>query len=382
MELSIAKLPPALNSISFKVMFSSSLILASNLGYTAPVGDNSNIVSGSGSISVNGTNTQIDQLSQNIAIDWDSFNISSGESVTFAQPNSDSIALNRDFSGSPSQLFGNLSANGHVFLLNTAGVLIGSGASLNVGSLLVSDLNLSDQATQEFGDGSDAGTLSFTDADLEAGGITVLGSISSVGGNGISLLGQYVRLGSDILSNNGNITIKIGGSAVLVTDPNGLYGIELADPVVNDISPSGELYGYVDNPMLIQAINGDIVRHVRYQSNLEIVPVANEPDSGNVRIQTIAGRIVNPLIESIPAPLTVSPEEQSDVDDTITDSLHQDETEQISTLAGDTPRSSKSSLDNLMQDCVPQDPSDSECRKKNAIKRYLGRLLIGGSPPD
>lgn len=369
--------------LTFRLVCCFALISSSaNWSIAAPVGNNTNIVSGTGNISALGNTTTIDQTSQNIAIDWDSFNINSGETVNFVQPNINSIALNRDFSGSASQIFGNLNANGHVFLLNTAGILMDSGASINVGSLLISDMAISNSTAQNFGNGSNAGTIAFSDEDLDAGGITVMGSIATNGPHGVTTLSQYVRIGGDVVTNNGDITFKVGGSAVLITDPDGLYGIQLVDPVSKDISGNSELYGYVDTPLLIAATNGDIYRHVKYQSDLEIVAVANEPSSGNVTIQTIAGTIHNPVIDVIAPPLTVSPTEENDLENTITDSLSEESTDEISELSSDVTSPEKSSLDSIMDDCVPQDPSDKDCLKQNAIKRYLGKLLIGGSLPD
>jgi len=61
--------------------------------FSEPVGED--IVGGSGSISQSSLNTTIYQSSQNLAINWQSFNINSNERVQFIQPNTSSIALNR-----------------------------------------------------------------------------------------------------------------------------------------------------------------------------------------------------------------------------------------------------------------------------------------------
>ena len=365
-----------LTSLAFVPMV---LLPMAHSTWAAPTGGN--VVSGAGSISASGNTTTINQSSQNMAIDWSSFNINAGETVNFVQPNVSAIALNRDFSGSASQLFGNLNANGHVFLMNTAGVLIGSGANINVGSLLVSDMMVSDTTMQNFGSGIDAGTLTFTDEDLNAGGITHLGSIQTVGPNGTTFLAQYVHVGGDIQTTNGDLTFKVGGSAVLVTDPDGLYGIELTAPVSNDISGTGELLGYIDSVATIQTTSGDIVRNVQYQSDLDVTPVGDLPVSGNITVLTINGVIQVPVVEVIEPPVTITPVEETDIDNTIVDSLTEEVPETSSSTASTT-TTEKGSLDNIMEDCVPQDPSDRDCIKQNAIKRYLGKLLIGGSLPD
>jgi filamentous hemagglutinin family protein len=67
----------------------------------------------------------VDQSTQNVSIDWQTFNIEANESVRFNQPSVNSIALNRVLGQDPSQILGNLPANGQVFILNPNGVLFG-----------------------------------------------------------------------------------------------------------------------------------------------------------------------------------------------------------------------------------------------------------------
>src|SRR5690606_13763187 len=134
-----------------RVGFGSLLPVVSLPLLAAPV--NGVVDTGSGTIDYNGALTTVQQNTDHLAINWDSFNIQSGEQVVFVQPGASSIALNRDFSGVPSELFGSLSANGQVFLLNTAGVLIGAGASVNVGGLLVSDMAVTNANFEGLADG-------------------------------------------------------------------------------------------------------------------------------------------------------------------------------------------------------------------------------------
>ena len=72
----------------------------------------------------NGT-TLINQLSDRVAIDWESFNVAADERVVFQQPTSSSTALNRIFDQNPSQIFGAIDANGRILLINPNGMLFG-----------------------------------------------------------------------------------------------------------------------------------------------------------------------------------------------------------------------------------------------------------------
>jgi filamentous hemagglutinin len=85
----------------------------------------------------------VHQTTNSAILNWSSFNIGAGGSVTFKQPTASSVALNRIFQGSPSQIFGKLNANGQIYLINLDGFLFGATSTVNVGSLLVSSLPLS-----------------------------------------------------------------------------------------------------------------------------------------------------------------------------------------------------------------------------------------------
>ena len=102
------------------------------------------VVSGLATLQQTGANLTINQSSQNLVTNWESFNIGRDASVRFVQPNASSVALNRVQSADPSAIHGSLSANGQVFLLNPAGVIFGATARVDVGGLVASSLGLSD----------------------------------------------------------------------------------------------------------------------------------------------------------------------------------------------------------------------------------------------
>jgi filamentous hemagglutinin family protein len=103
------------------------------------------VTSGSATISSSGNSTVIQQGSQQAIINWNSFNIQSGEKTQFVQPNSSAVALNRiNPTQGASQINGQLTSNGQIILINAAGLHFGSGASVNVGGLIASTANISD----------------------------------------------------------------------------------------------------------------------------------------------------------------------------------------------------------------------------------------------
>jgi filamentous hemagglutinin family protein len=102
------------------------------------------VSAGAANISSTSTTLTVNQSSQNAAINWQSFSIAKGESVTFQQPNANSVALNRVLGADPSAILGSLSANGKVFLVNPNGILFAQGAQVNVGGLVASTLDITD----------------------------------------------------------------------------------------------------------------------------------------------------------------------------------------------------------------------------------------------
>ena len=101
------------------------------------------VVGGSGAISQNAKTLTVNQATPKLAVNWQRFNIAAGEAVNFVQPGRSAIALNRVLGAEASSIYGQLSANGQVFLVNSNGILFGRGAQVNVGGLVASTLDLS-----------------------------------------------------------------------------------------------------------------------------------------------------------------------------------------------------------------------------------------------
>lgn len=145
---------------------------------------------------------QIDQASHKAILNWESFSIGPGGHVNFwQQQGSSSVALNRVLGNNPSQIFGNLTANGRVFLVNPSGILFGPGASVSVGGLVASTLSITDQ---NFLDGN----YVFSNAG-GAGSVVNQGSINSFSGY-TALLAPQVTNEGFIFANMGNVALAAG----------------------------------------------------------------------------------------------------------------------------------------------------------------------------
>ena len=109
-----------------------------------------------------GNTMTVNQGSNRAIINWNSFSIGGMETVQFAQPSSKAAILNRVTGPYSSEIFGSLLANGNVYLINPNGILFGAGSRINVGGLVASTFDMSDE---DF----NAGRLNFARA-LNSGG--------------------------------------------------------------------------------------------------------------------------------------------------------------------------------------------------------------------
>lgn len=101
------------------------------------------VVAGQASVQTQGTQMTVTN-SANAILNWRSFSIGPQSSVRFQQPDAASRVLNRVTGNDPSAIFGSLSSNGQVWLLNPNGVLFGAGARIDVAGLVASTLSLPD----------------------------------------------------------------------------------------------------------------------------------------------------------------------------------------------------------------------------------------------
>src|SRR4051812_29647912 len=98
------------------LLTSSALLALGSPGAAGP--DGANVVSGTATVQGQGTGSVIvNQATDRAIINWNTFNIGTGESTRFNQPNSSSVILNRVTGGlGPSVIDGTLTANGNVFV--------------------------------------------------------------------------------------------------------------------------------------------------------------------------------------------------------------------------------------------------------------------------
>ena len=168
-------------------------------------------------------NMLIQQGSAAGIVNWQSFSIDPGEAVRIQQPTASSVLLNRVIGSDPSNIFGQLSANGKVFLLNPSGVLFGPGARVDVGSLVASTLSMRDEDFL-------AGRYSFTGN----GGATVNeGSIKAAERGTVALLGGTVRNDGSIEARLGTVALAAGSRITLDLAGDGLSRVAVTQAAID-----------------------------------------------------------------------------------------------------------------------------------------------------
>jgi filamentous hemagglutinin len=114
-------------------------------GFTAPAGF---VTSGQATATQSGNTLTVSQTSGQAILNWSSFNVSADGKVVFQQPAATSIALNKIYQASPSSIFGQITANGQIYLINPNGFVFGATSSVNVAGLIASSLGLAGGDTE------------------------------------------------------------------------------------------------------------------------------------------------------------------------------------------------------------------------------------------
>ena len=199
--------------------------------------------------------------SNHSAINWNSFSIGSGNTAHFVQPNAASLSINRVVTNTPSQLFGTLSSNGKLVLVNQSGIAVGAGAVVDTAGFTASTLGMS-QAD------AIAGRLRFNGAGSGANSsnLTVHGTIIAKGGDVVLIAPNVDVAKSAVIESQGGSVMLAAGQSVEVTG-RGLEGITLqlqapADQALNLGTLKGDAVGIFAGTLrhsgVIQAVRADM----------------------------------------------------------------------------------------------------------------------------
>lgn len=206
--------------------------------YALPEGGQ--VAAGQAAITTAGSTMTIAQQTAQAIINWQNFGIGSGEAVHINQPNSQAILLNRVIGSNPSEIFGQLTANGQVILVNPNGVFFRPGSSVDVGGLTASTLNI---ANEDFLKGQ----LRF--AGDSQNPVINAGSINAQNGY-VNLLAKEVVNEGIIAAQTGSVNLAAGSGMSLDYNGDGKMTVAVTD---------GAYQSAVANKKLIQADGGLVV---------------------------------------------------------------------------------------------------------------------------
>ena len=258
------------------------LFLSCSVSAVSAGPEGAQVVNGQVTIQQSGNNTAI-TASDKAIINYSSFDITQPETVRFIQPSSSASVLNRILSANPTNIDGNLLANGRVFFVNPAGIYIGNGARINVNQLVASGLNISN-------------------ADF------INGRYNFAGGNGAvinegDISAQKVYLIGKQVTNSGNINCPAGyvamaaGDKVFLSEPGSdivldIEGTSLSAPAASE---SGVLNtGTVEaaGGIIALAAAGDL--YSQAISNIGSLSSSVESgDAGKVKLTAAEGTVIN-----------------------------------------------------------------------------------------
>jgi filamentous hemagglutinin family protein len=240
------------------------------------------VAAGSATVQGQGTaSVVVNQTSQSAIINWQTFNIGTGETTKIVMPGANSTELDRVTGAQgPSQIFGSLSSNGQVFLVNPDGILFGKGSQINVGGLLATT---NDIANRDFM----ARRYNFFIPGNPNASIVNEGHITAQTGGFAALVAPGVRNTGTITATLGKIGLASANSFALDFYGDRLIQLNVNDSIagsVIDVSTGQPLKSLVSNEGTLKA-NGGRVELTAVAARQVVDSVIN--NSGVVEANTI-----------------------------------------------------------------------------------------------
>ena len=267
-----------------------------------------NVVHGNAQISHPSSNTLQVDSSGNTIINWQGFSIDRNETTLFNQASASHAVLNRVTGPDTSSILGNLKSNGHVFLINPNGIVIGEHARIDTNSFLASTLDISNQDFLN-------GKLNF--AGDNAGTIANRGFVTAGAGGEIIFVAPQIENHGVLTVEDGRILLAAGEKVTISSLDLAGIEFEIQAPE-NSVLNIGELIarrgsvgvfaGSIKHEGIIEAnsistdATGNIV--LQAQSDIELTDNATISASGSaggdITIQSETGtNMISGTVEAV-----------------------------------------------------------------------------------
>ncbi|MFM1911510.1 MAG: hypothetical protein RJB18_901, partial [Pseudomonadota bacterium] len=194
----------------------------------------------------------VNQTSQRAVVNWQSFDVGSGATVNFNQPNAQASTLNKIGNGSASKIYGQIKAPGEVILQNNDGVYFGKTSRVDVGSVVATSHSISDADYM-------AGKTTY-DRNGATGSVINEGNIKTGLAGYVALLAPEVRNSGVIVAQMGTVVMAAGERITLNFDPSRHLASITATPSAID--------ALIENKNAVKAPGGLIILSARAVNSL------------------------------------------------------------------------------------------------------------------
>ena len=246
---------------------------------------NPSVINGSAVISKNDKTLTIQQNSDKLITNWSSFNIDKDHTVKFNQPQSTSSALNRVQTNDPTYIYGNLTANGNVILINPNGVIFKDGSKVDVGSIIASSLNMKNN---DF-----LNNKIIFEKEFSAGSIENNGKISAFEGGAVALIGQQVTNNGEITTPNGSASLISGEKVTLSLNGNKLINYSVDRGIINSLVANNNAIKVNNGTVILSAKGIDEVSKAVINNSGSIVADGISQKGGRIFLSASNGKIIN-----------------------------------------------------------------------------------------
>lgn len=268
------------------------MMLVGSPAYAAPQGGE--VTAGSGDIQTPDANTTVvNQQSSTMSINWESLNLNNNELLQFRQPGQDSISLNHILDQNPTQIHGQIEANGQVFLMNPNGLIFGESARINTGGLFAGAFQMdSEFINSQIRSGEY--TLNIGDGSVEN-----FGNITARDGADVVLLGNSVTNAGSIDAKLGKIHLLSADEAVMSFDQDGMIQFAISK---ESLANGGDKDSAIENSGILQADGGYVVLDAQAANDVFVNVVNNSGvihaarisnEGGVIRLEGTGGVVAN-----------------------------------------------------------------------------------------
>ena len=276
------------------------------------------VVHGNASFEQPNSNTLNISATDNSIIQYSSFNIAQHETVNFQLPSVNAFSLNRILGNSQTQIHGQLIANGNLILVNTNGFHFGSTAQVQVGGLIASTLDISNQdflnSQYLFGsidqtlENKYAGLINDGSIQTREGGFAIL-IASAVENNGLIA----APLGTAALASGDVITVGISGNGMIsigIDEPTSHQVLDFeGNPISDQIKNTGSIEATAGNVILkAEAVDSLFHKGINLQGTVSADTVMGNQGM----IQIISSDIIriNAFIQAIDSVISITSDEK------------------------------------------------------------------------